>query len=132
MLPQRQPPSSAVGVAMLLSLKRLPLVLPSVRERHPYRRVVRGALPAARLPRDVALLETVRGLGREQQVVDPEALVALPTSGLIVPEGIAVWLGVKGPEGVREPEVEKGAELGPAFGPAERVVLPGDGIVNVL
>ena len=71
------------------------------------RHVVRGLLPASRRGIDLASLEPVGRLRRQQQMVDAQALVLLEGAGLIVPERVAVRLVVAGAERAGQPEIER-------------------------
>src|SRR5215472_8505019 len=61
----------------------------------PNRRVVRRSVFGPRLLVDVAGGNPVHRMWRQQQVVDPQPLVSMPTPRLVVPEGIAVRLAMK-------------------------------------
>ena len=45
-------------------------------------------LPGPHIAVDPDLEEAVAGLWRQQQMIDPQALVLLPGAGLIIPEGV--------------------------------------------
>src|SRR5690348_1349345 len=76
-------------------------------QRAPDRRVIRRLVAVPGRLVDVAFVERVRRLRRQQQVIDAQAFVALPASGLIVPESVAMRLGaVQRAERVDIAEVE--------------------------
>src|SRR5690606_1984646 len=79
--------------------------------------------------RDAA--QAVGGLRREEQVVDADAVVALPGAGLVVPERIEAVLVGDGAQGVCEAEVEKGAELRARLRQEQRILLPGFRVFGV-
>ena len=49
---------------------------------------------------------------RQQQVIDPQPLVAVPTARLVIPERVDMRLGVKRPERIGETEMEEAAKNG--------------------
>ena len=57
-----------------------------------HRNVVRRLFPGTHVLFDRRRGKTIRGLGRQQQVVDADAVVLLPGAGLIVPERVDVGL----------------------------------------
>jgi len=61
---------------------------------------------------DAARRQPVSRLGRQQQVVDPDAPVLLPGAGLIVPEGVEPCRVGGRPYGFGQAEIEECAELG--------------------
>ncbi|GGI67195.1 hypothetical protein GCM10007973_00410 [Polymorphobacter multimanifer] len=69
---------------------------------------------------------------REEQVIDAEAVVALPGAGLIVPEGPYAAARVEAADGVGPALPEQGAEGGAAFRLHERVVLHGARVPDVV
>src|SRR5579875_2735003 len=79
-------------------------------ERAPDRRVVGRLLFRARRLVDLAGLEPVRRLRAEHQVIDAQPLVAMPAPGLIVPEAVAMRLGMEGTERVDITEIGDGPE----------------------
>ena len=60
---------------------------------------------AARLAIDAGRLESIGGLGRQQQMIDAQSLVALPAAGLVVPEGVEPRLRMQRPDGIGVAEV---------------------------
>ena len=65
--------------------------------------------------------QPVGGLGREQQVIDANAVVLLPGAGLIVPEAVEA-ASVRGrAHGVRQAEVRQRPKPGARFRQEERV-----------
>ena len=54
----------------------------------PDRNVVGRLFPGADVAVDADIGELIAGLGRQQQMVDAQAVVLLPGPGLIVPEGV--------------------------------------------
>jgi hypothetical protein len=81
---------------------------------------------------DVALLKTIRGLGREQQVVDARALVLGPGAALVIPPSIALGGRMLGPERVGQAQEHHLAEQGAGLDVIERVFFPRLGFVDVL
>src|SRR6185437_2005061 len=98
----------------------------------PHRRVVGPLVFAARPLVDVGVEQAVGGLRRAQQVIDAQALVAIPAPGLIIPEAVAMRLGMEDAERIDQAEVEEGAEAAARFRTAQRVVAPAGGIVDVI
>ena len=98
----------------------------------PDRRVVGGAVLGPRLLVDVAGGDPVGRMRRQQQMVDPQPLVAVPAPGLVIPEGVAVRLAVEDAVGVGQPEIEEGAEPRARFEPAQRIVAQRHRIVNIV
>src|SRR5215831_12459368 len=96
------------------------------------RHVIRGLLPAARRGIDLARLQPICRLRREQQVVDAQALVLLPGAGLIVPEGVAVRLVVTGAERVGQAEIDERLEMRTRLWPEQGILDPGGRVVHVL
>ena len=60
-------------------------------------------------------------------MVDEDAIVLLPGTGLVVPIAVAMRLRIVGPIGVRKTQMHDGAELLSAFQPTKRVVGEGYG-----
>src|SRR3546814_16974116 len=84
--------------------------------RFPYTTLFRSGLGlAARAAVDLAALQQVGGLRRQQEVIDAQALVVLPAAALVVPAGIEVRRAVQGPEGLGVAEVHERAEAAAAF-----------------
>ena len=94
--------------------------------------MVRRLLAPAHHAVDLRLAQTVGGLRREQEMVDTDAVVALPGAALIVPEGETVAGRMTLADGVGPALMEKRAPPGAGFGAKQRIVLPGVGIVAVL
>src|SRR3546814_7788626 len=94
--------------------------------------VVGWLLAAARGSIDAARRQPVGGLGRQQQVVDPQAVVLRPGAGLIIPEAVLIGLVVEGAERVGQPERHQLSEMLPRLQPEQRVLSPAGGIVDVL
>src|SRR5215470_14152420 len=69
--------------------------------------VVRGAVLGPGLLVDVAGGDPVRRLRRQQQMVDSQALVAVPASGLIIPESVAMRFAMEDAVSVGQPEVDQ-------------------------
>ena len=80
------------------------------RQLAPDRRVVRGAVLGPRLLVDFAHRDPVGGVRRQQQMIDPQTLVAVPATGLIVPKGVAVRLAVENAVGIGQSEMDEGAK----------------------
>src|SRR5205085_2770534 len=68
---------------------------PSDRQFAPDRRVIGGAILAARALVDVTGGDAVGGLRRQQEVIDAQSLVAVPAAGLVIPERVFVQLPMK-------------------------------------
>ena len=62
-------------------------------------------LPTPDLALDGTADEAVRSLRRQQNMIDADAMVLNPCTGLIIPEGIAMRLGVAGPESVGQAQI---------------------------
>ena len=77
------------------------------------------------------LVEPVAGLRRQQQMVDPQALVLLPGAGLVVPEGVEPGLVGDRAQRIGQAEAEQGLESLARLGLEQRVLGPGGGIVDV-
>ena len=93
-----------------------------------HRHVVRRLLPAARSRIDLAFDQPVRGLRRQQHVVDAKPVVLLPGAGLVVPEGVAMRLVVTGAIGVGQAEIDQrrgNAPASPGGTARRRPRLPG-------
>ena len=65
-------------------------------------------------------------------MVDAQAVVLLPGPGLIIPEGIAPGFRMTGPEGVDVSQMKNGPKGAAAFRAAQRVVLPGCRVIDVV
>ena len=81
---------------------------------------------------DLAGLEPVGRLRRQQQMIDAEALVLLPGARLIVPERVAMRLVVAGAEGVGQAEIDERLECRAGLGAEQRILDPGGGVVDVV
>jgi 2-polyprenyl-6-methoxyphenol hydroxylase-like FAD-dependent oxidoreductase len=55
---------------------------------------------------DADVGQAVGRLGRQEEVVDPDAVVLLPGAGLVVPEGVDPRIAVEDPHRVGQPEVD--------------------------
>src|SRR5262249_5125058 len=67
----------------------------------PDRHVVRWLLAATHMLVDLAGFETIGSLRRQENVIDADAVVFLPGTGLIIPKRILMRLGMAGAEGFR-------------------------------
>src|SRR5215471_1315975 len=85
------------------------------RELAPDRRVVRGPVLRPRPLVDVACGDPVRRLWRQQQMIDSQALVAVPASGLIIPESVSMRFAVKDAVSVGETEIDQRAKARAGF-----------------
>src|SRR5258708_38741554 len=108
------------------------LVSGSASELEPDRGVIGGPLLAAWAFVDLACGDAVHRLRREQQMVDPQPLVAVPAASLVIPEGVAVGLAVKGAVGIGEAEMEQRPEARARLDPAQRIVAAGDRVLDIL
>ena len=72
----------------------------------------------------ITSFEPVGGLRRQQQVVDADAVVAVPAEGLEVPEGVARARRVTARMRVGQAEIEQRPEALEALGPEQRVAHP--------
>src|SRR5690242_171350 len=65
-------------------------------------------------------------------MVDSNAMVLNPCTGLIIPKRIAAWLGVTDAERVGEAKIRDATESRAGFGLKQRVARPGFRIVAIL
>src|SRR5690348_3050115 len=93
----------------------------SILDLDPGRRMVAGLVAAAIGLVDAGIEQAVGGRRREQQMVDPEAGVALPATGGIIPEGIDRAVGIAGADRIGETKAEDAAERLAALGLHQRV-----------
>src|SRR5439155_18090029 len=70
-----------------------------------HRHVVGGLFPAAYVAIDGGRRQPVGGLRREQDVVDPDAVVFLPGPSLVVPERVEARLVAAGADRVGQPKI---------------------------
>src|SRR5690606_1129310 len=85
--------------------------------------MVAGFFPPAMFLVHTAAYKLISGQGAEQQMVDPEALIALPTAAAIVPIGPDLPLRIGHAQSIR-PTVMKNAPIGiPAFRLHKRVIF---------
>ena len=94
--------------------------------------MIGGLVAATHLAVNGARLQSVRGLRRQQQVVDADAVVLGPGAGLIIPERVLVRLGIAGAEGIREAEIDELAQLAAGLDLEKGVVFPGDRIPDIV
>src|SRR3546814_18776399 len=94
--------------------------------------LVGGLGLAARAAVDLAALQQVGGLRRQQEVIDAQALVVLPAAALVVPEGIEVRRAVQGTEGIGVAEVHERTDEAAAFLLGAGVGREGARVVDVL
>src|SRR3954465_289049 len=86
--------------------------------------MVAGLLLASRPAIDASALKPVRRLGRAEQMVEPEAEIALPAARGIVPEGVELLLvRMYGAERVGPALMENSAPRGPRLRLHHRVPL---------
>src|SRR5262249_31617064 len=97
----------------------------------PYRYVIRRLVAFAHMLVDAAILQPVQALRRQQNVIDADALVFAPGSGLVIPKGILAGLGVTGAESIGETQIFDATPGGFGLGLEQRVIDPGFGIVTV-
>src|SRR5690606_489178 len=95
-----------------------------------HRHVVARLVPAAHVAVDGHILQPVRSLRRQQQMVDADAVVAPPGAGLEIPEGIARLVRHR-PQGIGKAEIGEAAEAGEALWPVERVAPPVLGVPGI-
>ena len=79
---------------------------------------------AADLAVDASGSDPVAQIGAEQQVVETQAGVALPTLSRIVPEGVDAFTGVRLAQRVGPTAADKPAKCGPALRLDQGVVIP--------
>src|ERR1700730_1704129 len=96
-----------------------------------YRYVIRGSFVAARFLVDGNLDQPIRRSRRKQLMIDPNAVVALPSARLVIPECIKSGVVAGSAEGIDQAEVEKGSKARPGRGQKKRISLPGGGIGGV-
>ena len=65
---------------------------------------------------DLTVLQQVRSLWRQQEVVDADAVVTVPGARLIIPERIVTRAPRPGAKGFGEPKVYDALKGGAAFG----------------
>src|SRR2546423_2770175 len=70
-----------------------------------HRHMVGGLFPAAYVAIDGGRHQPVGGLRREQDVVDPDAVVFLPGPSLVVPERVEARLVAAGADRVGQPKI---------------------------
>ncbi len=75
--------------------------------------------------------QPVAGLRRQQQMVDPDAVVLLPGAGLVIPERVLAGLVGDRAQGVGQAEVQQRLEAFPCGRQEQRVIGPGGGVVHV-
>src|SRR5207237_853742 len=95
-------------------------------------RVIGGAVLRPRLLVDAAGGNPVGRMRRHQQMIDAQPLVAVPTPGLVIPEGIAVRLAVKDAVSVGQPEVKESAKPRARFHPTQSIVAKRHRVVNII
>src|SRR5262249_60833623 len=71
--------------------------------------------------------EPIGGLRRQQQMIDADAVVLLPSAGLVVPERVRPRPLASGPDRVRQSEMRKGAEFLPRARQEQRGPAPAVG-----
>src|SRR5262249_39912740 len=101
------------------------------REIRPYRDVVGRLLPATHMLVDADRAEPVGRLRGEHEVIDADAVVLLPGTGLVIPESIEPGIVARGADRIREPEMHERSELGAGLRQEERIADPQFGIVDV-
>src|ERR1700732_4503672 len=96
-----------------------------------YRHVIRGSFLAARFLVDGNLDQPIRRSRRQQEMIDADAFVALPSARLVIPKCVKRGGVRRCAQGVDQAEVEKGAKARPCVGQKKRVALPGGRIGGV-
>ena len=86
--------------------------------------MVAGLLAAAIFLVDPGVEQPVGGLRRQQRMIDADAIVLLPRTGLVVPERVDAAGGMEGAQRVGEAEVENRAVLRPGLGLEQRIAGP--------
>lgn len=74
---------------------------------------------------------SVRRFGGQEEVIDAQAQVLLPSSGLIIPEGVGTGIGVLGAEDFRVALVENFAVGRAALRKVERVLFPALRVIDI-
>ena len=73
---------------------------------------------------DPAIIEQIGALGGQKEVIDANAVVAIPCASLIIPERVVACVLLPRAEGLSEAEINYSAESRAAFGAKERVFDP--------
>src|SRR5690606_22188534 len=81
---------------------------------------------------DLAAFQAIGGLRREHQMIDAQAFVALPAAGLVIPEGIAMALGMEVQERIGIAEADEGAEMSASLEAGEGILGPGHRIIDIV
>src|ERR1700722_15856857 len=90
----------------------------------PHGRMIGGLVASAHLLIDRNRLQLVRGLRRQEQMVDADTVVLLPGARLIVPEGIEACGVRRRAQGVEQAERDELAEFEPRLRQVQSVVDP--------
>jgi len=98
---------------------------------HPNRYVIRGLLAVADFFVDLAVQQKIGRLRIKQEVIDPDPVVAVPRTGLIIPECVGLRGDVSRPQSLGEAQVEDLAKRSAAFGKKESVVEPNLGSCGI-
>jgi hypothetical protein len=69
---------------------------------------------------------------RQQQMINAQPLVAVPATGLVIPESVAVRLRVKDAVSVGQPEVKERTKPRARFRPTQGVFPKRHRIVNII
>src|SRR5262249_17066677 len=77
------------------------------REVRPYRHVVGWLFPGTHVTVDAGSRQPICRLRRQQQVIDADAVVLLPSAGLIIPERVESWCVAGRAHGIGQSDVEE-------------------------
>src|SRR6185437_14699092 len=95
------------------------------------RYVVGRLVPRPHMAVDAGIDQPVGGVRREQQVIDADAVVLGPGSGLVVPERVEI-AGIAGcTDGVSKTQIDQCPELLSGWGQKQRIVRPSLGTPGI-
>src|SRR5262249_44755256 len=97
----------------------------------PHRHMVRGLLPAARVLVDTGGEKPIGRLRGGQNVIDADAVILLPGTGLIIPERVEPRSRQPCAHDVGETEIEESAIGRAGLGLIEGVAAPGLGVLGI-
>jgi hypothetical protein len=91
---------------------------------YPHGRVVASILYSSRLTIDAGTLQALRQRGAQQNVVEAQTAIALPTVPHVIPKRVHRLLGTEGANGVGPALREKALIRSAAFGLQQGVTIP--------
>ena len=91
----------------------------------PYRHVVRGLFAAAHMGVYLTICQQVSGLGRQQKVVNPDAVIAVVGARLVIPKRVLFGGRVARTKRLCQAKGAQFAKFGTAFKTVKRIIRPG-------